>query len=227
MEANQVNERIEAALAALPTSVLARSGAVFINAPSTLDGQRSLYVLGLNPGGTPDEQDWQRVDRTLATWRERPVRWSAYLDDSWEGAVPGTYGMQPIVKHMFDRLGVDLRETPASNVVFVRSRGEAELAAEKGTLLAACWPVHAAVIETLGVRTLLCLGGTAGRWVRERLAAHDRIDQFKETNDRGWTSEAHLAPDGRAVVTLTHPGRADWRNPAADPSAMVARVLAR
>ncbi len=135
--------------------------------------------------------------------------------------------MQPRMRHMFGQLEIDLRDVPASNVVFVRSANEAALSADKAVLLAQCWPVHAAVIQELGIRTILCLGTTAGRWTREAIGAHKLIDRFQERNDRGWASEAHIAVDGRAVVTVTHPGRADWRNPAADPTPLVRAVLER
>ena len=35
-----------------------------------------------------------------------------------------------------------------------------DLTAEKDALLDKCWSVHAAVIEALGVSTIICLGGT-------------------------------------------------------------------
>jgi hypothetical protein len=121
----------------------------------------------------------------------------------------------------------DPREVPASNVVFVRSTDEAALAAEKAALLEQCWPVHAAVIDALGVSTILCLGGTAGRWVRTLLGANELAGRFTERNARGWANEAHVGASGVCVVTLTHPGRADWRNPAADPTPLVREMLAR
>ena len=120
-----------------------------------------------------------------------------------------------------------LRETPASNLVFVRSASEADLSAEKERLINICWPVHQAVIDSQNIETILCLGGTAGRWVREVVGATKMVDSFRESNARGWASEAHLAKDGRAVITVTHPGRVDWRNPAADPSPLVRRILER
>ncbi|MDT0201810.1 hypothetical protein [Nocardioides sp. AE5] len=55
--------------------------------------------------------------------------------------------------------------------------------------------------------------------------AHEEIDQFVETNARGWRSTTHLGREGHKVVTVTHPSRADWRNPAADVSPLVARAL--
>jgi hypothetical protein len=52
------------------------------------------------------------------------------------------------------------------------------------------------------------------------------VDSFQETNRRGWRSETHATGDGRMVLTLTHPGRAEWRNPDADPTCLVRRALA-
>lgn len=81
--------------------------------------------------------------------------------------------------------------------------------------------------QTLGVSTVLCLGGTAGQWLRSLLGATEGAGRFVESNSRGWTSEAHVSAAGMCVITLTHPGRADWRNPAADPTPLVREMLAR
>jgi uracil-DNA glycosylase len=94
---------------------------------------------------------------------------------------------------MLARLRLDPRAVPASNVIFARSRGEADLRDRKSDLLDACWPIHEAVIAALDVRALVCFGGTAGAWVRERLHAHRRVDTFQENNGRKWTSQAHRA----------------------------------
>ena len=222
-----VHPRIDSAVGAIPAAILARSGSVFYSGRSAFSGAAPLYLLGLNPGGSPQRQASETVAADITQWRTQPGDWSAYADESWEGAPPGTYKMQPRVLHMLRQLRLDPRRVPASNVVFVRSSSEAALSAEKQSLLAACWPVHAAVIQALGVRTLVCFGGTAGTWVRERLGARALVESFSEANNRGWTSQAHRAPDGRVVVTVTHPSRVDWTNPKADPTPLVARMLAR
>ena len=54
---------------------------------------------------------------------------------------------------------------------------------------------------------------------------HEQIDEFVENNARGLQSVAHRAESGFKVFTLTHPGRINWRNPAADPSPMVRRWI--
>jgi hypothetical protein len=224
---DQVLPAITVALDRIGADVHRRSGSVFYSGRSAFSRPTALYLLGLNPGGSPERQAAETVDVDIDQFRTQAADWSAYADERWEGRAPGTCGMQPRVLHMLARLGLDPRQVPASNVVFVRSRNEAGLQAEKQHLLASCWPVHATVIASLGVRTVVCFGGTAGRWTRERMNAHDPIDRFCETNLRGWTSYAHRAPDGRVVATLTHPSRADWTNPAADPTPLVARMLTR
>lgn len=215
---------IERAVEAMPGSVLDRSGAVFYSAPPAFDGPRDLYILGLNPGGDPVDQRKNTVRAQFENWRGKDTPYSSYVDEEWEKGPAGTYGMQPRLRHMAASLGIDLRLVPSSNVVFVRSRDEARLSAEIGGLLEACWPVHAAVIGELGIRTVLCLGRTAGSWVRRRTGAAEQIAAFTESNARGWTSTAHRSPAGLVVCTLTHPGRADWRNPLADPTPMIRKV---
>ncbi|SCW76398.1 hypothetical protein SAMN02927924_02692 [Sphingobium faniae] len=216
---------ISEALDSLSPWLLERSGSLFYTGKEAFSGRQKLYLLGLNPGGDPIDQESETVGRALTEFRRRSSPWSAYLDDSWQGAAPGTWGMQPRVLHLLRNLGCDPRLTPASNVVFPRTRNEAELRLEKDWLLEMCWPVHQAVINSLDIRVILCFGATAGKWVREQTGAHQQIAEFREQNARGWKSEAHEAFNGRAVITVTHPGRADWRTPAADPTPLVKRVL--
>ena len=88
-----------------------------------------------------------------------------------------------------------------------------------------CWPFHQAVIEMLGVRVIVCLGGNAGHHVRQRLDAHELVDEFVEDNRRLWKSRVHTNTQGLTVVTLTHPSQADWTVPATDPTRLVERSL--
>ena len=169
----------------------------------------------------------KRSSAILRSGSSYPDSSSAYSDESWQGKSPGTHGMQPRILHMLRKLGLDPRQVPASNVIFVRSNTEATLAREKSALLPLCWKVHQAVIDTLAVDTVLCLRGTAGLWVREALGAQTLIDEFAETNIRGWRSFAHANGSVQCVVTISHPGRADWRNPAADPTPLIERTLNR
>ena len=221
-----VHPAVEAALDRIPAALLSRSGSIFYTGRAAFSVPSRLYIVGLNPGGDPVAQASETIAAHRLKFREGPAWWSEYADESWRGAMPGAWGMQPRVLHMLASLGLDPHAVPASNVVFVRSSTEAALQGEKESLLRACWPVHQAVIDALGVQVLLCFGGTAGGWAREEVGASVRVDGYQETNGRGWSSEAHRAGDGRIVVTLTHPGRANWCNPLSDPTPLVRRVVA-
>ena len=202
-------------------------GGVFYSSPAAFSAPSKVYLLGLNPGGAPGTDGEATIAKNLATWRKREPGWCEYTSESWEGAEPGEYGIQRPIRALFNRLGLNVADVPASNVVFVRSSQEAKLD-RKLELLERCWPVHDAVIRNLGVTTVLCLGKTTGKWVRSKLGADRLHDHFEETYaKRHYRSEAHLNSDGIAVLTLAHPCRSDWRDQRADPSPLVLRVLAR
>lgn len=204
----------------------ARSGSVLYSGRSAFSSPSDIYLLGLNPGGDPALQSNETIGRHVDEARRRlKSDWSEYADGSWQGRSPGTWGMQPRVLHLLRRLGKDARHVPASNVVFVRSPREAALNAEKRALLTSCWRVHDEVIRSLGVRAIICFGGTAGKWVRQVLGADEPCGDFIEDNARKWASSAHRAKSGLKVVTLTHPSIADWTARPTDPSDFVSNLL--
>jgi len=217
---------IDSFAALIPQYLKTHSGSVFYSGRTAFSGPAPLYILGLNPGGSPKEQANQTVERHTAWVLNEAADWSAYKDECWIGEVPGTTGMQPRVLHLLRKLNLQPRNIPASNVIFVRSAREKDIAVPFQRLAKACWPFHKAVIERLSVRVVLCLGQRSGRWVREQLNAKSRVDQFVETNNRHWTTTAYENSNGIAVVVATHPSRADWRTPSADPSPLVKRMLA-
>jgi hypothetical protein len=217
---------IDELLDLVPNSLGQRSGSVFYSGRSAFAMPSTVYLLGLNPGGSPERQSSETIARDVACARVGRNDWSAYADESWRNRLPGSYGLQPQVLHLLRGLGLHPRSVPASNVVFVRSGREADLATEKRDLLAACWPVHQAVIQTLGVRAIVCFGSTAGRWVRDAVSAHEQVGQFVEANSRKWTSTDHRNKGGLHVLTLTHPSIAAWNVEATDPTPLVRAALA-
>lgn len=216
---------IRAALDRIGPDLRDRSGSVMYSGRSAFSSPSDLYVLGLNPGGSPDLQAAETIGRWMDDWESVPAAWSVYADQAWLGHAPGTYGIQPRMLHLFKQLQRDPKTVPASNLIFARTQSEAGLGLEMRMLIEQCWPVHDAVIEALGVRFVLCLGGTVGREVRKKLNAHMLVGTCAEKNARKWRFIAHDGEKGIRVVTLTHPARADWRNPLADPSEFVKQMM--
>jgi len=215
-------------LSLVPADLRSLSGEVFYSGRSAFATKAPLYILGLNPGGDPSRQAAETVGMSVEAARSRSVdTWSSYADESWNGRPLGAAKMQLRVRHLMTGLGLDIRETPASNVVFARTARESHLKVDKAALLRSCWPVHEAVIDRLRVGVVVCLGRTAGAWVRSMVGADVLVDRWSETNRRRWMSRTHASADGLQVVTLTHPSVADWTSSDADPTALVASALAR
>ena len=210
----------------VPRSLMNRSGKVFYSGRSAFEQPSELYVLGLNPGGHVQDHAMETVawhtNRVLETEQHN---WSAYRDESWAGAVPGTSRMQRRMLHLFDRLELNAGNVPASNLIFLRSSREDQLEGDVQELASQCWPFHQNVIEKLGVRVIVCLHGTATNWVCNQVDAHTQVDEFTEGNDRRWRSRTFLSSEGLTVVGLTYPGIADWTTPATDPTRLVVRAL--
>lgn len=207
-------------------SVYPRSGGVMYSGRSAFSEEKPFYLLGLNPAGDPRAMARETVENHMTAALGRPAAdWSEYLDVSWGGHPAGMAPMQRRVQHLLRALGQDPRRVPASNVVFVRAKRESYLEHEKDDLLRACWPVHDAVISSLRVRAVICMGRTAGQWVREQLGAHTQKGTFVEQNARHWESVIHADGKGLYVATLTHPSIAAWDVPATDPSPLLKALL--
>ena len=218
--------RCEALFDQVPTELHTRSGKVFYSGSAAFSAPNDLYILGLNPGGDPDAQAEETVlSHTRAVLHTLPECWSAYRDESWGGAVPGTWKMQPRVLHMFQSLRLNPDSVPCSNLVFARSKDEASLKKELPQLVPACWPFHQGVIEYLRPKVVLCFGQTTGDEVCRRLGAHQLISTFVESNARRWKSSTYKAPSGLRVVVATHPSRVKWQEPATDPTPLLVSAL--
>lgn len=146
-----------------------------------------------------------------------PDNWSAYRDESWRDAIPGTSGMQPRVLHFLRSLQLDPGRVPASNIVFSCLKRESTFSGSYAEEAQRCWPLHEAVIESLEIQVIVCFGKTAGSWVYSKTGAYKQVGEFVESNNRKWSSRAFEGPSGVKVVIATSPIIADWTNPDSDP----------
>ena len=211
----------------IPSELMDRSGAVFNSGRDAYAGDAPLYLLGLNPGGDPDTHVQETVDFHTNKVLSRSSNWCEHRDESWDGRKAGKSGMQPRILHVLSGLGLDPGRVPSSNVVFARTRGQAQIASDFNRLADLCWPLHAAVIKELKVRTVVCFGKVAGAFVRAMAGANQPIGTFAEDNARRWTCDAYESRDGVCVVVATHPSRVSWNSRASDPTEFLQGIMAR
>ncbi|MCA9863520.1 MAG: hypothetical protein R2853_11380 [Thermomicrobiales bacterium] len=210
----------------VPTHLLNKSGTVFYSGRDAFSNPSRLYLLGLNPGGSPSKQAGETLSwHSNRVLHDEPANWSAYRDESWQGAPPGTWGMQPRVLHALRRLGLDPGRVPSSNLIFARSARQIDLKGHERELADVCWAFHERVISQLDINVVLCFGQTSGEYVRRKFGAHELVETFVEKNARGWKSRSYRNPSGTGVVIATHPSIAAWNTSAADPTDLVEHLL--
>lgn len=213
-----------AALIPRSESIWKESGAMFYSGKAAFSApsRPRLYILGLNPGGSPQDMAEDTVEKHTQMVLRETENWSAYRDEQW-----GKTKMQPRVLRLFKNLNRDPGLVPASNVVFVRSRRAADIKHDFEKYAECCWRFHKAVIERLNVRAILCLGQDAGNFVLEKhgLRNSKPFKTFVEKNNRHWTNNSYISSCGIGIFVATHPSRADWTNPDTDPSPLVQNML--
>ena len=211
---------------AIPAELLDKSGKVFYSGRAAFSGKKSLYILGLNPGGDPEKLGNDSIEaHTEWVSTTAPEVWSAYRDERWMGKEPGCHGLQPRLLHMFRSVGLQPGAVPSSNLVFVRSRRETGIKSAFEQLANLSWPFHRFVIEALGPKVILCLGRSAGDYVRRQTGALQPYAVFTEHNNRRWQSTAYRSVHGLKVIVATHPSVADWTAAQTDPTALVRDAL--
>ncbi len=212
----------------LPHSLMNVSGSAFYSGRNAFIGKKDIYILGLNPGGSPIKQKEETLSwHTSMVLKNLNPNWSEYKDESWDEHSPGTFGLQPRVLHMLRVLELSPYEVPASNICFVRSKREKAISKDLRSLSDLCWPFHQKVIESLHIKLILCFGRRSGDYVRVRLGADRLIDEFVEVNERKWSSQVFENDYGLIVISATHPSIADWTRPETDPSVLVKKYLKR
>ena len=141
------------------------SGAVFYSGREAFSHPSRLYVLGINPGGMPENHRNETVGRHTKWVIDRAQnRWSEYRDGQWSGTKgPGGNGIQPSLRHLFDVVDLDPGTVPSSNIVFAGSSGVGEYIRDFDNDADRCWSFHQDVIDRLRVEVVVVFGGKAGR----------------------------------------------------------------
>ena len=212
--------RIEEFASLIPDHLLDKPGRVFYSGRRAFESPSDLYILGLNSGGDPNVDIESIREHTDAVFSDSGAGWSRYV----EGSKPFHRRM----RHLFQVLDRCPNEVPASNLLFLRSKRFKDIPKHtRNSLITECWSFHKAVIDTLKVRVVVCLGKDSGEEIGKILrAGSNSVDCFtEEYESRNTQSFTYRNDNGLSVVQLTHPSYADWTSPAADPTKLVQRAL--
>ena len=205
----------------VPESLLDCPGEVFYSGRAAFSGSRPVYLLGYNPGSDPGgSRSTVRSSIEVACSR-KDDRFSLYYQDWGPGR---RKDMQRSVKHFFLDSGLCAELTPSSNCVFIRSPNVPAIsAAKRRQFEVACWSFHKEVIEQLGVKAILCMGGAAYKSV------HRRFRDSSLICEQPWSAtQAHRAyrtACGMVLCQLVHPSYGHWQCPKYNPAPLVRRVL--
>lgn len=115
--------------------ILEQSGTVFYTSYLTLLNPNGVYIIGTNPGGNPDEENISdkennKIKKSLENFINKGENYNAYLDDDKLDDDKEDWGKsyyQEGIKKTFEILGIDLKMTCGSNIVFQRSKNEKEI----------------------------------------------------------------------------------------------------
>lgn len=166
---------VEAGLIDLPGAVLYASAETLKPGP--------VYLLGLNPGG----EGGSTLRDNLAAARRGN---NAYLDEEWTSGRPGQSLLQRRVDALCREMGIETRDTPASNLAFTRSTRLATHPGYHGAVQLSA-PVHEMFMAAIRPRFLMTFGNLA------HFASGVNIDaiESRDAEHAGW--RAHR---GRATA---------------------------
>lgn len=210
----------------IPAELMEKSGSVFYSGRNAFSGKKQLYIVGLNPGGSEIRQRNETIKwHTEKMLNNENSNFSEYKDGIWKDKKGGTSKLQLRILHLLKVLNLDASETPASNICFVRSSRESHISDKIKDYMDSCWSFHQNVIDRLEIKTILCLGQTAGKYTRSKIDANILIDEFVENNNRKWKTQVYKNDKNQIVIVATHPSIADWTNEKTDISELVKKYI--
>lgn len=207
----------------VPENLLRESGEIFYSGRAAFSAPVSIYILGRRPGDAPNDPRQRSVEENIKhVLHKAKPNWSSYRDECWNGKPAGTAPLQESVRHLAAQIGVDLGLVPSSNLVFTRSTLPA-LPEKK--LIEMCWNFHAAVIERLHPKNIICLNvGTAEEVCRLLSGRVCEIDSLRQTT--GQRQRHRVYSCGRLkIFGLVGQRFGKWTCASRDPSLLVQRQL--
>ena len=192
----------------IPASLSRQPGRAFNSGRLAFSEPSPIYVLLLNPATSGDDPQTTVSHQARAVAKRKPQDWCAFLDDQWGNRPPGKHFLQRNLLRLYARLGVSPRNAPSSQLIFLATKTPADLKRRHDFpyLLEDCWHFHAAVIQKLQPRAIVCVGKDAADFVRRKLDANILVgERCADVGKRPRTSQSHKNAQGLTVISLPHP----------------------
>jgi hypothetical protein len=184
-------------------SILDLSGDVLYSSATTLRPGR-VYLLGHNPGGSPEQKMSANIRRSLETLPTKIM--NNYLDQSWGGRPVGASPLQVRVKWLLESLGLDPREVAASNLIFPRSQDAA--ASRFVEFAELCWPVHEQILDFMKPSLVIAFGNSEYSPYTFLARKYSANSEVRIPSGHGtWVCRAFVVPGRFGVVGLPHLSR--------------------
>ena len=206
------NDALSSLIAKLDATGLAdQPGRLLYSGIGTL-APGKVYMLGYNPGGDPEAENDNPKDHLAKVAGLRPD-WNEYMDGVWypggRACPAGGAPLQKRVQALLGGAGLPTRSVLASNLIFVRSRDQAQLA-EASRLAERCWGVHRWLLELVQPQTILSIGGNKiFDAISERSTVRSPIEQIAAGHGDWKCQATRVAIDGRRLnlISLPHLSR--------------------
>jgi len=191
------------------SSILQCSGKVLYSSAATLRPGK-IYLLGHNPGGSPDEHSTQTVGASLG---ELPAKVdNDYLDERWIDRKKlrdaGDALLQRRAVWLLENLGFDVRSVAASNLLF--SRSEAVVASSFFQEADLCWPVHELILGIVKPEVVIVFGNSKPSpydYLKKRLGLAD--ENSFSSGHGNWSCRTVEIPGRFRLIGLPHLSRYD------------------
>lgn len=178
----KILERIEYKLEEIGFSD--QPGSILYSGNETLK-KSDYYFLGANPGGHSDQDLGKFPDTVLNQLLRKNTTpsFNEYYDARWKNrgrnpSLPGQALLQRRIKYLFNELGIDLKDTLSTNLVFARSPTEQELPLNWLNAANKCWEIHKILLSVVEPKIIIAYGETAYEFLEKKMSIEFRDDTF-------------------------------------------------
>ena len=176
----------------------------------------NIYFLGLNPGGVPEDK-FTVLEHFRFMLDDKNKNFNEYCDGVWKpGGVIRTKGkaiLQQRVQFLLSSLAINTRKVFASNLIFKRTRNEAELSNIK-KWAEICWAIHLRFLSSVDPSLLVVMGNFCFNFIRGKMVDTCNYNSYN-SGHANWECEfieGTLANKKRKLVKIPHLSRYDIKS---------------